>query len=73
MFILRTPVELSALKAVILYLFPTRYFLACQWTTALCIKCRSIWKQVIEIYRQSQSRLYWRDAHENSMRLIAQR
>ncbi len=22
----------------------TRYCLACQWTTALCIKCRSIWK-----------------------------
>ncbi len=23
---------------------------ACQWTTALCIKCRSIWKQLKEIY-----------------------
>ncbi len=23
---------------------------ACKWTTALCIKCRSIWKQVMEIY-----------------------
>ncbi len=23
---------------------------ACQWTTALCINCRSIWKQLMEIY-----------------------
>ncbi len=42
------------------------------WTTALCINCRSIWKQVMEIYHQSQNRLYWRDAHENRIRLIAQ-
>ncbi len=27
----------------------TRYCVACQWFTALCIKCRSIWKQVMEI------------------------
>ncbi len=50
----------------------TRYCLACQWTTALCINCRSIWKQVMVIYCQLQNRLYWRDAHENRMRLIAQ-
>ncbi len=29
----------------------TRYCVACQWFTALCIKCRSIWKQVMEINR----------------------
>ncbi len=40
--------------------------------TALCINCSSIWKQVMEIYCQSRSRLYWRDAHENHMWLIAQ-
>ncbi len=45
----------------------------CQWTTALCINCRSIWKQVMAIYCQLRNRLYWRrDAHENDMRLIAQ-
>ncbi len=32
-----------------------RYFLACS-------------KQLMEIYRQSRSRLYWWDAHENRMR-----
>ncbi len=26
----------------------TRYCVACQWSTAPCIKCRSIWKQVME-------------------------
>ncbi len=45
---------------------------ACQWTTALCIKCRSIWKQVMEIYCQSRNQLYWRDVHVDRMRLIAQ-
>ncbi len=50
----------------------TRYRVACQWTTALCNNCRSIWKQVMEIYHQSRSRLYWRDVHVNRMRLIAQ-
>ncbi len=49
-----------------------RYGLACQWTTDLCINCRSIWKQVMEIYCQLRSRLYWWHAHENRMRLIAQ-
>ncbi len=29
--------------------FWTRYCVACQWSTALCIKCRSIWKRVMEI------------------------
>ncbi len=33
------------------------------WTTALCINCRSIWKQVMEIYHQSRIQLYWWDAH----------
>ncbi len=27
----------------------------------MCINCSSIWKQVVEIYRQSRSLLYWRD------------
>ncbi len=31
--------------------FWTWYCVACQWSMALCIKCRSIWKQVMEIYR----------------------
>ncbi len=26
----------------------TQYCLACQWTTTLCINCRSIWKQVMQ-------------------------
>ncbi len=38
----------------------------------LCINCGSIWKQVMEIYCQLRNRLYWRDAHENRMWLIAQ-
>ncbi len=42
------------------------------YTTALCINCRSIWKQVMKIYRQSRNRLYCRDAHVNRIRLIAQ-
>ncbi len=50
----------------------TQYRIACQWTTALFINCWSIWKQVMEIYRQSWSQLYWRDAHVNCMRLIVQ-
>ncbi len=50
----------------------TRYCVACQWFTALCIKCSSIWKQVMEIYRQSRNRLYWWDAHAYRMRYIAQ-
>ncbi len=52
--------------------FWTQNCLTCQWTTALCINCRSIWEQVMEIYRQWRNRLYWRDAHENRIRLIAQ-
>ncbi len=32
----------------------------------------TIWKQVMEIYRQSRNWLYWRDAHDNRMRYIAQ-
>ncbi len=43
---------------------------ACQWTTALCIKRRSIWKHVMEIYYWLQNRRYWRDAHR--IRLIVQ-
>ncbi len=49
----------------------TWYCVACQWFTALCIKCSSIWKQVMEIYRQSRNRLYWRDAHAYRMQYIA--
>ncbi len=30
-----------------------RYGVACPWTTALCINCRFIWKQVMEIYPQA--------------------
>ncbi len=41
----------------------TWYRVACQWTTALCIKCRSIWKQLMDIYHQSRSRLYARESH----------
>ncbi len=37
----------------------------------LCINCGSIWKQVMEIYCQLRNRLYWRDARENRMWLIA--
>ncbi len=43
-----------------------------QWTTALCIKCCSIWKQVMEIYYWLRNRLYWHDAHDNRIRLIEQ-
>ncbi len=43
----------------------TRYCLACQWTKARCSKWHSIWKQVREIYYQSQNRLYWWDAYDN--------
>ncbi len=50
----------------------TRYCVTCQWTTALCSKCCSICKQVMDIYYQSQNQLYWRDTHVNCMRLILQ-
>ncbi len=50
----------------------TQNCLACRWTTALCSNCRSIWKQVMEIYHKSRTRLYWRDVHDNRIRLIAQ-
>ncbi len=29
--------------------YETRYRVACQWTTALCINCRCVWKQVMAI------------------------
>ncbi len=47
------------------------FCVACQWTTALCSNCRSIWKQVMDICR-SQNRLYWWYTHDKRMRLIVQ-
>ncbi len=47
-------------------------YLACQWTTALCINCRSIWKRMMAILCQSRNQLYWWDEHDNRMRLLAQ-
>ncbi len=52
-----------------------QYFLACQWTTAVCINCRSIWKQALLsrcacwtnlinctalVYRPVRDLLWWR-------------
>ncbi len=38
----------------------------CQWTTALCSKCFSIWKQVMEIYCWLQNWLYWENRQLHS-------
>ncbi len=56
---------LCSFSWLVLYAVLTKILMvACQWSTALCIKCRSIWKHVMEITEPA--------LHDNHMRFILQ-